>query len=267
MKSLTTNKIKSFIKNNQYGKYYFFNEIDVNFYYKKLGKNVYLNDNNLSKYRNMPLTFFQNSIKRCYFSEAFYKKFKVKYNNYIKGNFDYLGCEFSYSCTIQENLTWLIILYTNYRNIPCTNVYNIKFEFKGSFKNIQKECIKQFEKFLYKDGAFKNFQIKNGYTKEMVKRSLKNNIYGHFKNKGKILNSYNDEIIEKWIIRNFNINIKEVNFFTGIKFVNKNGKQNNLIVLENFDYNYFESFDGDIDELEKEFYEYNDSFEKNIVLI
>lgn len=170
-----------------------------------------------------------------------------------------------------------ISIFNNYDGLIQFQINNFKFNHKisnhyysinppASFKNkeLTKEniilIVKDYidKNILYPKGFFRSLQTQLYVSKEILKSIYKKNL----KNE---LEAYYEDDIRMWIARNFNVNSRAIQDLDKvIDFVNKNGKQDKMIVLSEFDwhnvYNDVEMCEGDVDEIESTFWE---SIEEN----
>jgi hypothetical protein len=102
-------------------------------------------------------------------------------------------------------------------------------------------------------------QLANCCSKKDVKRIYKNDMK-------RILSSYNEDVVRKWIRRKFNVE-SDLDINLLIKWVNENGRQKKLVNLMKMDYSFTYDFEGNIDEVESAFWEEMNNYPKNTVLI
>ena len=282
----TTNQTRNFCRTNIYFRMY------VEMYERRLS------------YKQMPdgWTDYNTNFKNQLFRRA-WKEFDQKFKGLrtqsgrrSSGNFSSSVrinmslctwaefAEFRYSCSMNNKGDWWIFIdhsslidyFGEYHSrvdgkflfTDSENPFERSLQYNGNLSiDVVDEFVKNYieRTLLYPKGYFRNIQENKQCSKERAKWYYK---IWQQREREKISQTYHDEneLIYKWIKRNFNIESNEyIGIDRTISFVNKRGRYNKLVVLETFNYSY--EGDGDIDELESDFNEYMDSFEKNTVFV
>ena len=134
--------------------------------------------------------------------------------------------------------------------VPCKS---IKWD-KGAITDFVANWLKSK---LYGAGIYTDFMIAHQWTRERLKKGI-------IKDRAIELQSYSDTDVRKSIKRNLNIDTGHIWLKDAIQAVNKLGKRAQLTKLAKYDMSWLCDLDGDIDEIENEFY---NSLEYNTVYI
>lgn len=147
-----------------------------------------------------------------------------------------------------EIFTSLSFNFTDYR-IPKA-IYETRFVLPASLDldNPEKHLKKILRAYLFEEGFLARLQIKF--------RLKKSEVAGYYKSFSyyKYGTGISDSAVYKWVAKHFNID-SDLSIEDTIFYVNKLGKQPKLVRLDRYDHSWIYDFDGDIDEIENEFWE------------
>jgi hypothetical protein len=117
-------------------------------------------------------------------------------------------------------------------------------------KSLEKHAKKVLSKLLYEEGFIARLQRYYNRDKKFVRKT-----YVAYNNgmKARMEASMDEDKFRKWVLKNFNIE-SYVSMEDTIQIVNQIGKQENTRRVERMDMSWFNDFDGDIDELEEEYF-------------
>ena len=261
MRTVTANKTKQFCKSNKYWLEYVYrhtNEPHCNRWFRNYNTSAWERDVN---------TLFRNTC----FRHA-YKEFKHKIG--VEDHFNFHGmvptiyrADLQYYASVsmyQDGSWWIYIHGMNllditdgspqyrFEKILWLPTRNFKHEGIISIDSFKKTIEREFNKGLFPEGWYREYQEYKLHSKKDVI-----NIFRTAHDCQLVPKEYDISTIEKWIRRHFKIDITHVAFEAGVKYAQKYGKQQNLVVLRYFpDYEYiYTDFDGDVDDLEREVYE------------
>jgi len=204
--------------------------------------------------------------------KEFEQKFQQENSLLINGTIPLKIREFSYygCCHMSLDGAWRIqILSINeadayYRKIPFVNDYEWIFHYNGKIDSasIEKAVRAEMEKYLYAPGLFRDIQVLQLLNKKDTLRE-----YKYYIQHRKPI-AYLDSDIEKFLKKKFNITFEfEVGLQNAIKWANLHGKQDKLVHLCHYDSRWMLDFDGDVDEVEDEFWETMDGYPQNAVFV
>lgn len=118
------------------------------------------------------------------------------------------------------------------------------------------------KKYLFPEGRFRNYQQSMNATKDETKKVYRRTI-------GYKPEAYDESDIDKWVKRNYNLDISEMDTILAPDIVRKFGKQKVIKVVlpfpKNEIYDAMDCIDGDIDEYEAAWLEVFSSYDKNVL--
>jgi len=130
-------------------------------------------------------------------------------------------------------------------------------------ENIWRVVMEYVEKnLLFGAGWFRAIQLHTRWSKEQVREWYKRN--KAFPSDGE---RYDVPATEKAIRRHLNIDVREVGIDAAGAWINAHGRQQSMTVLNYWDDAWMNGLDGDIDELEREFWRVADEYPKNTAFI
>ena len=250
MKTLTTNQTKVFCNTNQY----WLSLREYEYPYKK-NYPIKCFSRELKTYRGNNLHYYANKELRKIGLEKMHFIYKGKFPTIYRDDLNFLV-----SMTMEITGKWTANIYSAstdegwFSSIPFTNrEHNIMFEYNGKLteESVLSACNKELNKYLYAHGWFRLLQEMNLKTKEQIKRRYRHEL------EEKSIESFSiPEVIFRWIERKMNLVIGEnITDHEFIKAAKKIGRQNKRTIVDKYDYSWIHTFDGDVDEIEKEFFE------------
>jgi hypothetical protein len=204
--------------------------------------------------------------------KEFETKFKQANSLQINGTIPLKIREFSFygRCDMRINGTWRIQILSiaegdaYYRKIPFVNNYSWIFTYNGKIDkdSIEKAVRAEMEIYLYAPGLFRDIQVLQLLNKKDTLWEYKY----YIKNRKPM--AYLDSDIEKFLKKKLNITFSfEVGIKNAIRWATRYGKQDKLIHLCRYNSRWMLDFDGDVDEVEGEFWETMDEYPQNAVFV
>jgi hypothetical protein len=177
---------------------------------------------------------------------------------------------YSASASMDKFGEWSIIISSAFtekgwfNRLPFIDEFSHKFPYNGIINegNFVKATKKEIEKYLFPKGFYQDVQLSKLWTKKQTFNIVKSWTK-------EPLRSYDQKEVLKWIEKHFNLRIGwDISFELFVKQVNKLGKQSTLKEVVKYDTGWFDSFDGDVDEVESAFYnDLDENYTKNQILI
>lgn len=265
MKPLTTNRVKTFAKNNVYIQNYIENRAkDSNEIYQKIGKNPTIRFSN--GYETDYKTNKSNDL--YYFA---HKEFKNKFKFNPDKTLQFFNVEINgliWSCNLNFDITGKAKIEIRgckidnnriFTKLPFINEYSLIFSYEGilTTEAAQRTASKKINEYLHPNGFFRQLQYEFWATKERAKE-----LYKQWNEQRKeLIGKYDSAATHKAIKRHLNLATEYLTdevFFNAAKRISK---KDELTYVEKFDFSIMDNFDGDIDEIEQLFYNEMD-FEK-----
>lgn len=204
---------------------------------------------------------FDNMYKQI---PKFEKEFNLQY-----GLLDlkiYFGVRIDPYSRTKADIETYVRFYSNkrhhYKLIESINEEVKSLSLNFDLENPEKQIKEILNRYIIAEGYMNYIQSETGCKINQI-----SHFYKLFKKYNDIMNSsicY--DTLEKWIKRNFNV-ISNGYIHEAINFVNKHGKQEKLTTLCKFDYSSFNSFDGDVSDMELLYWEEIEQYPSNTVFI
>lgn len=265
MRTITTNQVKTFVRNNPYAAQYLSKTAyESHKYYPKMGRNV---DVTYENGRLIDLTTHQNNVAYCLYERTLKNKFPELDTNIMtsfKIEDDY--CDRSFGVNLRMNSCGSATVYVRFCSSkdgwyhqlpfagPISEYPSWKYNGRLDKKSIAEFARKKFEaQFLYAKGFFRDIQLRNSRTKEDAKR-----IYKYWSESGgiKTAQAYDDSEMLAWLKRHKNVKSLDIDVTLedALNMFRKHPALAKPMHIARYDGSWVFDFDGDIDEIENEFY-------------
>lgn len=149
---------------------------------------------------------------------------------------DISGLRWSAYCKMHTDGRWYMYIHScrvdddKYYNYPYPFVgEQIHFEYVGILdaEHMADGLRKYIDRFLFPKGRFRDMQLLNHWEKRTVVHAYRNYIK---KREWAYWDVFEHEsTVSKWIVKHYNVDISGVDFEDGVAWVNKHGKQRNLV--------------------------------------